>query len=97
MNLTDIDQLTIKKLIKKLKQDGYGYETQNKVKVVLIDIFNKALTNEYIRKNPAKGISVKRDEKRRLKFFQKKNRYYSLIVQKEHFIIICLSWQFLLV
>ena len=67
MNLTDIDQLTIKKLIKKLKQDGYGYETQNKVKVVLIDIFNKALTNEYVRKNPAKGISVKRDEKKEVK------------------------------
>lgn len=67
LNLTDIDQLTIKKLIKKLKQDGYGYETQNKVKVVLIDIFNKALTNEYIRKNPAKGISVKRDEKKEVK------------------------------
>ena len=67
LNLTDIDQLTIKKLIKKLKQDGYGYETQNKVKVVLIDIFNKALINEYVRKNPAKGISVKRDEKKEVK------------------------------
>lgn len=67
MNLTDIDQLTIKKLIKKLKQDGYGYETQNKVKIVLVDIFNKALINEYVRKNPAKGISVKRDEKKEVK------------------------------
>lgn len=35
--------------------------------MVLIDIFNKALTNEYIRKNPAKGISVKRDEKKEVK------------------------------
>ena len=63
MCLADINQLQIKNLIKNLKEDGYGYETQNKVKILLVDIFNKALINEYIRKNPAKGISVKRDER----------------------------------
>ena len=63
MCLADINQLQIKNLIKDLKEDGYGYETQNKVKILLVDIFNKALINEYIRKNPAKGISVKRDER----------------------------------
>lgn len=85
LNLTDIDQLTIKKLIKKLKQDGYGYETQNKVKVVLIDIFNKALTNEYIRKNPAKGISVKRDEKKEVKVLSEEEQILFFDCAKETF------------
>ena len=85
LNLTDIDQLTIKKLIKKLKQDGYGYETQNKVKVVLIDIFNKALTNEYIRKNPAKGISVKRDEKKEVKVLSEEEQILFLDCAKGTF------------
>ncbi len=60
--LTDITQYQIKKLIKELQKKGYHYETCNKVRVLMIDIFNKAIINEYVRKNPAKGISLKRDE-----------------------------------
>lgn len=67
MYLTNIDQLQIKKLIKNLKNRGFGFETRNKVKILLVDIFNKALINEYVRKNPAKGISVKRDEKKEIR------------------------------
>lgn len=60
--LTDITQYQIKKLIKELQKKGYHYETCNKVRVLMIDIFNKAIINEYVRKNPAKGISLKRNE-----------------------------------
>lgn len=62
--LGSITQYQIKKLIKDLKNDGYQYETCNKVRVLLVDIFNKAMINEYLRKNPAKGISLKRDEEK---------------------------------
>lgn len=60
--LGSITQYQIKKIIKDLKNDGYQYETCNKVRVLLVDIFNKAMINEYVRKNPAKGISLKRNE-----------------------------------
>lgn len=60
--LSKITQLQIKKLLKSMDKNGLGYETRNKVKILLVDIFNKALINEYVRKNPAKGIVVKRNE-----------------------------------
>lgn len=62
--LKDIKQMDIKKILKKLDENGYGFETKNKVRVILIDIFNKAVANDYIRKNPAKGISVKRNNEK---------------------------------
>lgn len=62
--LGSITQYQIKQLIKELKSSGYQYETCNKVKILLVDIFNKAMINEYVRNNPAKGISLKRDEER---------------------------------
>lgn len=60
--IKDITQLQIRDLIKKLDKAGYQYETKNKVRILLIDMFNKAMIDEFVRRNPAKGISVKRDE-----------------------------------
>lgn len=59
-----ISQLQIRELIKKLKKQGYQFETLNKVRVLLIDMFNKAMNDEFLRKNPAKGIVLKRDEEK---------------------------------
>lgn len=62
--LQDITQYHIKKLIKSLSDQGYRYETKNKVRIILFDIFNKALASEFVRKNPVIGIKVNRDEDR---------------------------------
>lgn len=62
--LKDITQLQIRELIKKLDKQGYHYETKNKVRILLLDIFNKAMIDEFVRRNPAKGITVKRDEEK---------------------------------
>lgn len=62
--LTDIAQYQIRELLKKIAKKGYGYETQNKVRILLLDIFNKALSNDFVRKNPVKGISLKRNEEK---------------------------------
>lgn len=62
--IKDITQLQVRELLKKLKKQGYQYETRNKVRIILLDMFNKAMIDEFVRKNPAKGISVKRDEKK---------------------------------
>lgn len=67
LKIQEITQLHIRELIKKLDKDGYKYETKNKVRVLLIDMFNKAMVDEFVRKNPAKGISVKRDEEKDIK------------------------------
>lgn len=61
--IKDITQLQIRELIKSLDKQGYHYETQNKVKTLLLDMFNKAMIDEFINRNPANGITVKRDEK----------------------------------
>lgn len=60
----NISQLQIRELLKKLKKQGYQFETVNKARVLLVDMFNKAMNDEFIRRNPAKGITIKRDEKK---------------------------------
>lgn len=62
INIRDITQLQIRELLKKKKKEGYGYETRNKIKILLVDIFNKAMIDQFVNRNPAKGITVKRDE-----------------------------------
>ena len=56
LQISEITQLQIKALINKLDADGYGYETQNKVRVLLTDMFNKALEDNFVKRNPAKSI-----------------------------------------
>lgn len=60
--LCDINQLMIREVIKGLVQNGYQFETQNKVKILLVDMFDKAIMDDFARKNPARGIKLVRDE-----------------------------------
>lgn len=62
--IRDITQLQIRELLKKKKKDGLGYETRNKIKILLVDMFNKAMIDQFVNRNPAKGINVKRDEEK---------------------------------
>ena len=64
--IKDITQLQIKELIKNLDYQGYKYETKNKVRIILLDMFNKAIDNEFVNRNPAKGITVKRNEEKNM-------------------------------
>lgn len=61
--MDEIRAFHIRKLINKLEDEGYGWETQNKVKVLLVDLFNVAIENEYALVNPARGIRIKRKDK----------------------------------
>ena len=65
--LKDITQLNIKSLLKELDQKGYQYETKNKVRIMLLDMFDKAMIDNFVLKNPCKGIKVLRDEKREMR------------------------------
>lgn len=67
--LKDVTQLNIKSLLKELDQKGYHYETQNKVRIMLLDMFDKAMVDNYVLKNPCKGIKLSRDEKKDMRVF----------------------------
>ena len=60
--LKDITQLNIKELLKELDQKGYKFETKNKVRIMLLDMFDKAMIDNFVVKNPCRGIKVVRDE-----------------------------------
>lgn len=60
--ISQITQLQIKGLIKKLDKSGYGYETQNKVRIILLDMFNKAMIDNFVLRNPCRGIRILKDK-----------------------------------
>ena len=60
--LTDITHLMVKELINSLDKNGYHAETQSKVKILLVDMFDKAIIDEFARKNPARGIKIHKEE-----------------------------------
>ena len=62
--LNDVTQISIKALIKDLDKNGYRYETKNKVRIMLLDMFDKALIDNFVLKNPCKGVKVVRDEEK---------------------------------
>ena len=62
--LKDVTQLNIKALLKELDIKGLKYETQNKVRIMLLDMFDKAMIDNYVIKNPCKGIKLVRDEEK---------------------------------
>lgn len=73
--LKEITHLQVKGLIKTLEQKGLKFETQNKVRIILQDMFNKAqLDNLYIGNNPAKGIKLVRKEKSERKVLSKEEQ-----------------------
>ncbi len=61
--LIDITQLKILEVLNNLDDRGYQYQTQNKVRILLLDMFNKAMVNELASKNPAKGIKLEHKNK----------------------------------
>lgn len=72
--LKDITQLSIKSLLKDLDQKGYRYETKNKVRIMLLDMFDKAMIDNYVLKNPCKGIRLTRDEKKDMRVFSREEQ-----------------------
>lgn len=61
--LKKITTLDVTLLINDLQAQGYRYETLNKVRIILLDMFNRAVIDEFALKNPVKGIKITRDEK----------------------------------
>lgn len=49
-------------LIDKAYEDHYKYERQNKIKVILSDMFERALEDDLISKNPCKGVIIRTEK-----------------------------------
>lgn len=58
MYLDEVRQIHVKSLINSLDNKGYQGETQNKVRILILDMFNTAMENDYAVRNPAKGIRL---------------------------------------
>ena len=57
-NINSITKSVIQNLILKADDSGYGYERQNKIKIILSDMFSKAMDDEFLAKNPAKSVRI---------------------------------------
>ena len=60
--LSKITKLQVKDLINKINDKGYQWESQNKVRVLLIDMFNRALEDNFVIRNPAKGVRLAKNK-----------------------------------
>ena len=85
--LNEITQLQIKSLINKLDDMGYQWETQNKTRVILTDLFERALEDDFVRKNPARGVRL---AQMRDLFYLLRNKRSFLSALLEPFTTICL-------
>lgn len=67
--IIEITKLQMQGLINRVKNRGYSWETQNKIRVLLLNLFNSAVEDNFLVRNPAKGVrtaSVKPDSERRV-------------------------------
>lgn len=62
VRLTDITQVMVKKHIMSLEKKGLQFETQNKVRIILQDMFDKAMIDEFVNRNPVRGIKLVRND-----------------------------------
>lgn len=61
-NINSFVKSDIQTLIDKIADDNYKYERQNKIKVILNDMFNRAIEDNLMIKNPAKGVKLRADK-----------------------------------
>ncbi|MPM41365.1 Transposase [bioreactor metagenome] len=60
--LSKITNLDVIALINDLDRQGYGFETKDKARLILLDMFNKAVVNDFALKNPIRTIRIERNE-----------------------------------
>ena len=58
-NINSLVKSDIQGLIDITNDKGYGYERQNKVRIILSDMFSRAMEDELMIRNPAKGVKLR--------------------------------------
>lgn len=61
-NINSFVKRDIQELIDIASDKGYVYERQNKIKVILSDMFSRAMEDELMIKNPTKGVKLRADK-----------------------------------
>lgn len=61
-NINSFVKSDIQQLIDKIADDNYKYERQSKIKVILNDMFSRAIEDDLMIKNPAKGVKLRADK-----------------------------------
>ena len=56
--LVNITKLMVTDLLNNLAKKGYQYETLNKVKILLTDMLDRAMEDQFLLRNPAKGVRL---------------------------------------
>ncbi len=59
MKITDIYKSHVQEIINGAHENGYGYEMQNKMRLVLNDICNRAIEDQFLVVNPVRGVRLK--------------------------------------
>lgn len=62
IKLADVTKLMVTDVMNQLKAKGYAWESLNKVKVLLTDMFDRAIEDEFAVRNPAKGARNPRNK-----------------------------------
>ena len=62
-NINSFVKSDIQLLIDKAHENGYAYERQNKIKVILSDVFQRAIEDNLLINNPASGVKLRADKK----------------------------------
>ena len=61
-NINSITKSDIQLLIDEASDNNYKYERQNKIKVILNDMFARAMEDELMTKNPTRGVRLRADK-----------------------------------
>lgn len=62
--LVSITKSDVQCVIDKCNGLGYGYEVQNSTRIVMLDMFARAIEDDFMVKNPAKGVKVRKEKNR---------------------------------
>lgn len=60
--LVNITKLMITDLLNNMVKNGYQYESLNKVKILLIDMLDRAMEDQFLIRNPAKGVRLPKNK-----------------------------------
>ena len=84
--LSEITKLQITALLNELKAQGYSWETLNKTKILLVDMLERALEDDFVTKNPAKSVKLPMNKlKKSYRVLSKSEQEEFLVASVGHF------------
>lgn len=60
--ISEITKIQITSLVNDLSKQGYEWGTLNRVRILLIDMFDRAMEDDFVSKNPARGVRLPKNK-----------------------------------